>query len=156
VWSWKALIGVAVWGASFVATRIALQSFTAFGLVGVRLVMGSAVLLGAGLALGRGVLPPPGRDRNTAILLGIVCSGIGYLLWYAALKELGAAVVGSYLYLEPFVTVGVSAAILGEPIGPAVVGGGVLVLIGVWAVAHGARRAAARLPELPHPEALAE
>lgn len=89
-----------------------------------------------------GVLHAP--LTTTAVLatafLGIVCSGLGYLLWYAALSDCGAAVVGSYLYLEPFVTVAVSSAILGEPVGPAVGGGGMLVLAGVYAVARGTRR----------------
>lgn len=288
MWSGKALLGVAIWGSSFVATRLALESFTVFGLVGVRLLLGAAVLLAAGAATGRTLLPQ-GRDRRLALLLGVVlavhtlvqalglqytsaistgwiigfapvpitlggwiflrqrltgpgwlgvavatggvaliisattpgfaqartgdllqllscgtwalytlagaaavaragafrmtlpatgsaavimallvpatgllhapltpstaaaaaflgliCSGFGYLLWNAALRECGAAVVGSYLYLEPFVTVAVSFAVLGEPVGPAVAGGGLLVLLGVYAVARGSRR-----PPLP-------
>lgn len=295
MWSGKALLGVTIWGASFVATRLALESFTAFGLVGVRLLLGAAVLLAAGVATGRRLLPPEGdrrlalllglvlglhtllqalgleytsaistgwiigfapvpialggwiflRQRLTgagwlgvavatggviliisaatpgfeqartgdllqlascgtwalytlagagavaragafrmtlpatgtaallmtlsfpvtgilhapltspaivaALFLGLVCSGLGYLLWYAALKECGAAVAGSYLYLEPFVTVAVSFVFLGEPVGPAVIGGGVLVLLGVYAVARGAGRrpAPAGEPGLP-------
>lgn len=282
MWSGKALLGVVVWGSSFVATRIALEAFTPFGLVGIRLAMGAAILIAAGLVSGRRLIPR-GRDRWIALalglvlglhtlvqalglqftsamnagwiigfapvpialggwiflrqrlsaagwagvavatagilliitattpgfarartgdllqlvscltwalytlagagavrrngalcmtapatacaalcmllmvpaagvvrgpvtagalaataFLGIVCSGAGYLLWNAALKDHGAAVVGSYLYLEPFVTVAVSAAILGEPISAAVVAGGLLVLSGVYAVARGA------------------
>lgn len=42
--SGKGLSAVAVWGASFVATRIALESFHPFGLVAIRLWMGAALL----------------------------------------------------------------------------------------------------------------
>jgi drug/metabolite transporter (DMT)-like permease len=82
---------------------------------------------------------PTGRSLAAVAFLGVVCGGIGYYLWYSALREHGAARIGSYLYLEPFVTVVTSAALLDEPITAPVVGGGVLVLIGVWAVARGTR-----------------
>ena len=72
-----------------------------------------------------------------ALFLSLVCSGVGYYLWYKALDEHGAARVGSYLYLEPFVTVVVAAALIGEPIRFPVIGGGLLVLAGVWRVARG-------------------
>jgi drug/metabolite transporter (DMT)-like permease len=284
IWSGKALFVVAAWGASFVATRIALGSFTPFGLVGIRLLAGTLFLVAAGIAMGRTLLPSgkdllvalflglvlgghtliqalglqhtsaistgwiigftpipialggwlflrermaaagwmgvavaaagvvlivaattPGFARAragdalqilstltwtlytlvgigavarsgalritlpatacgavilaatfpwtgvlhrpltpgavaAAAFLGIVCSGLGYLLWYSALREHGAARVGSYLYLEPFFTMGAAAALLGEPVGAAVVAGGILVLAGVWAVARGSRR----------------
>jgi len=65
---------------------------------------------------------------------------VGYFLWYKALDEHGAARVGSYLYLEPFVTVGVAAALIGEPVRLPVVAGGILVLLGVWRVARGTIR----------------
>ncbi len=286
LWSGKALFAVFVWGASFVATRIALESFTPVGLVAVRMVLGAAVLVAAGIVTRRSILPAasdlpvalllgallgghsliqaiglrytsainagwiigfspvpialggwlllkqrlgaaawagfvvatagvvliiatttPGFveartgdvlqvfscftwalytlagagavARNGALrvtvpaiaggaitlaaavpwsgvlhhpltassatavsFLGILCTGAGFLLWYSVLREHGAARAGSYLYLEPFVTLAVSAALLGEPISASVVAGGVLVLAGVWAVARGSVRPA--------------
>lgn len=83
----------------------------------------------------------PGPAAIGALLfLGVVCGGVGYYLWYKALDEHGAARVGSYLYLEPFVTVGVAAALIGEPVRLPVVAGGLLVLLGVWRVARGTVR----------------
>ena len=36
--------------------------------------------------------------------LGIFCSGIGYVLWAQALKDIEASKVGAFLYIEPFFT----------------------------------------------------
>jgi len=43
--SWLGLFAVAVWGASFVATRVALTTVRPFGLVAIRLALGAALLL---------------------------------------------------------------------------------------------------------------
>jgi drug/metabolite transporter (DMT)-like permease len=86
---------------------------------------------------------PTLRTVSAAAFLGLICSGLGYYLWYKALDEHGAARVGSYLYLEPFVTVIVAWLLLSEPITIPVVGGGLLVLAGVWAVARGSSPARA-------------
>lgn len=36
---------------------------------------------------------------------GIFCSGAAYVLWAEALKEMPSSKVGTFLYIEPFVTV---------------------------------------------------
>ena len=68
------------------------------------------------------------------LFLGILCSGVAYVFWYDALKRLPAAKVGALIYVEPLVAVGVARAVLGEPILPAVLAGGGLILLGVWLV----------------------
>ncbi|MEW6743181.1 MAG: hypothetical protein AB1486_10525 [Planctomycetota bacterium] len=44
-WSGKALLAVVAWGASFVATRLALESFAPLELVTARIAAGSLVLV---------------------------------------------------------------------------------------------------------------
>src|SRR3989304_7695761 len=66
--------------------------------------------------------------------LGIFCSGLAYIFWYDALKALPAAQAGTFLYLEPFVTVIVAALILGEPLLGVSLLGGAAILLGVWIV----------------------
>lgn len=68
------------------------------------------------------------------LFLGIACSGLAYIGWYGALQVLPASQAGAFIYLEPLVTVIVSAAILSEPVGVASVLGGVTILAGVWLV----------------------
>ena len=68
------------------------------------------------------------------LFLGICCSGLGYLFWYRALERMEASRVGALLYLEPLVTLAAGALLLGEPIRPATVAGGLLLLAGVGMV----------------------
>jgi drug/metabolite transporter (DMT)-like permease len=68
------------------------------------------------------------------LFLGVGCSGLGYLFWYAALERLEPSQVAAFLYLEPLVTFVAAMALLGEPVGWTTVVGGLLVLAGVAAV----------------------
>lgn len=66
--------------------------------------------------------------------LGIGCSGLGYLFWYAALERIDASQVAAFLYIEPVVTLVAAVVWLGEAVAVSTVVGGVLVLIGVLTV----------------------
>ena len=74
-------------------------------------------------------------DGWIAILfLGILCSGIAYIFWYDALKDLPVAQTGAFLYLEPIITVIVASIVLSEALLLASAIGGIIILIGVWLV----------------------
>ena len=66
--------------------------------------------------------------------LGVFCSGLAYIFWYDGLQALPVAQAGAFVYLEPFVTVLVAAAVLAEPLLWASLLGGGLILAGVWLV----------------------
>ena len=74
------------------------------------------------------------RGWSGVVFLGVGCSGLGYLLWYGALARIETTEVAALLYLEPLVTLVAAAWLLGEPVGPATVAGGLLVLAGVFLV----------------------
>jgi drug/metabolite transporter (DMT)-like permease len=59
---------------------------------------------------------------------------VAYIFWYDALKVLPVAQVGTYLYIEPVVTVIISFLLLNEKITLTGVLGGVVILLGVWLV----------------------
>jgi drug/metabolite transporter (DMT)-like permease len=48
--------------------------------------------------------------------LGILCSGVAYVLWAQALTELDSARAGAFLYFEPFVTAYTAWLVLNESI----------------------------------------
>ena len=75
--------------------------------------------------------------------LGIGCSGLGYLFWYAALEKLETSRVAAFLYLEPLVTLAAAVVLLGEPVHGTTVVGGLIVLAGVFLV-QGVRPALTR------------
>jgi drug/metabolite transporter (DMT)-like permease len=66
------------------------------------------------------------------IFLGIFCSGLAYLFWYAALEKKDSSIVGVYLYLEPFVTLIGAYFFLDEEIQWITLIGGVMILLGVY------------------------
>lgn len=66
--------------------------------------------------------------------LGIFCSGLAYIAWYDALQALTTASTGAFLYIEPLIAMIVAFFVLGEAITPASLGGGGIILLGVWLV----------------------
>ena len=75
----------------------------------------------------------------SVVFLGVGCSGLGYLFWYGALERLEASRVAAFLYLEPLVTVGAAALILGERASWLTLLGGTVVLAGVLLVERAPR-----------------
>ncbi len=71
---------------------------------------------------------------GAVVFLGIGCSGLGYLFWYAALERIEASQVAAFLHLEPLVTLAAAVSLLGEPVAVSTVLGGTLVLTGVFTV----------------------
>jgi drug/metabolite transporter (DMT)-like permease len=68
------------------------------------------------------------------LFLGILCSGLAYIFWYDALQALPVAQAGSFVYLEPFITLVIAAILLGEVVTVASLVGGGVILLGVWMV----------------------
>jgi len=66
------------------------------------------------------------------LFLGIFCSGLAYLFWYAALEKRDSGVVGMYLYLEPLATLIGAYLLLGEEIRWITLLGGGMTLLGVY------------------------
>jgi drug/metabolite transporter (DMT)-like permease len=66
--------------------------------------------------------------------LGVGCSGLGYLFWYAALERIDASQVAAFLYIEPLITLVAAVLLLGESVAISTLVGGILVLLGVLTV----------------------
>lgn len=70
----------------------------------------------------------------SSLFLGLLCSGVSYVIWAYSLREMESAKVGAYLYLEPFVTVLTAWIFLKEEITLLMVLSGLLIIIGVYLV----------------------
>jgi drug/metabolite transporter (DMT)-like permease len=70
------------------------------------------------------------------IYLGVLCTLVGYVLWFKALTGLSASATGASLYFEPLVTVVFAYIILGQGLGWIAALGGVLVAIGVLSISR--------------------
>jgi drug/metabolite transporter (DMT)-like permease len=131
------LLSAPNWAIFTILSRRGLKTYSA-GLM-MFYVMAFGWLFSSGLFLaGHGwtSIPLLKLDGWLAVLfLGIFCSGIAYIFWYDALKVLPVAQVGTFLYIEPVVTVIVSAFLLTtDRITVASLLGGAIILLGVWLV----------------------
>jgi drug/metabolite transporter (DMT)-like permease len=68
------------------------------------------------------------------LFLGIFCSGVAYVIWAQALRDMESAKVGAFLYFEPLVTVIVAWIYLNEEITLLMILSGVLITAGVFIV----------------------
>jgi drug/metabolite transporter (DMT)-like permease len=68
--------------------------------------------------------------------LGLGCSGVAFTLYVVALERLEASQAAAFIYIEPLVAQLVSLVVLGEPLTPAVLAGGVAILAGVYLVSR--------------------
>ena len=64
--------------------------------------------------------------------LGLVCSVLSFLVWNQAIKKLGTITTSNYLYIQPIVTLVISAIVLGEVITVIGYTGCGLILAGVY------------------------
>ena len=65
------------------------------------------------------------------LFLGILGSGICYVLWSKAVLRLGVVKTNNYIYVNPFVTLLTGAVFLSEPITPMGIFGALLIISGV-------------------------
>ena len=66
--------------------------------------------------------------------LAVTCSVLGYYIWFYTLKRVDAAIVSSFLFAEPLVTVTFAVAFVGETLNPFTIAGGLLIFAGVYLV----------------------
>jgi drug/metabolite transporter (DMT)-like permease len=63
------------------------------------------------------------------LILGILGSGLAYIAWFDALREIPASRLSAFIYIEPLVTVIVAAIAIRETITAAsLIGGGIIIL----------------------------
>ena len=65
------------------------------------------------------------------LFLGLVGSGLCYVLWNKAFRLLGGVATNNFIYLTPFITIVTARLFLDEPISPLALLGAVLITIGV-------------------------
>lgn len=126
-----ALAGAACMGGYLLAARAAQQQLDFLGFVARSYGTAAVVLSLAVLASGT---PASGFDAQTwaaLAALALVAQLIGHGGTNWSLRHLGPAFVSVVLVAEPVLASVLAWAILGEPVTPAVVAGGVLVLAGI-------------------------
>ena len=121
-----------VWGRGFVGRHPA-------PLVTLHLLAIAAACFAPGFVADRGWAAIAGLTPTgwaCLLYLGLACSGLAFLLYYAALAHLEASQAAAFIYVEPLIAQAIGVAWLGEPLSSSVVAGGVAILVGVWLVSR--------------------
>lgn len=134
------------WAAYTVLSRPLLRRISALRLTAVTLIPGlPAILVPAIPGLLRldwaAVSPRAWAALAFSAIFAVVVS---YVIWYASVQAVGSARTATFSYLIPVVALIAARVMLGEPLGSVQVGGGAVVLLGVWiaqreGVVHGKR-----------------
>jgi drug/metabolite transporter (DMT)-like permease len=75
--------------------------------------------------------PIPSGSWTSAVLLGVLCTGAAFVLYYRLIARIGAARASTVTYLIPLFGVIWAWLILGEPLTPSMALAGALILSGV-------------------------
>jgi drug/metabolite transporter (DMT)-like permease len=84
--------------------------------------------------------PPTSADWDSlsaVLALGVLGTGLAFLIFYVLINELGASRASIVAYLAPAFSVGYGVALLGESITAGTIAGLLLILVGSWLGANG-------------------
>jgi drug/metabolite transporter (DMT)-like permease len=129
----KAAFAVTVWGASFVATKIALRELSPVALVWARFAMG-IVVLGLFVGVRRQFRPVAGSDLGTFLLLGFLGITLHQWLQSNALVTSQATTTGWIIATTPLFTALLGWIFLRERLGRAGLAGILIAAFGVLLV----------------------
>jgi drug/metabolite transporter (DMT)-like permease len=127
-------VGYAI-GPMIVARR--LSGVPALGVVAASLALTAVVYAPLGLLQ----LPsavPQGRVLLAVAVLGVLCTALAFLLFFALIAEVGPLRAQAITYVNPAVALALGVALLGEPFTVGAVVGFVLILVGLF-LANGRR-----------------
>jgi drug/metabolite transporter (DMT)-like permease len=108
-----------------------LSTVPGLGVVAVSLVLPAIAYAPLGIAHLPSAVPPP--QALLAIgLLGVVCTALAFLLFFALIAEVGPVRATVITYVNPAVALALGVALLGEPFTLGAVAGFALILVGLF------------------------
>ena len=82
---------------------------------------------------------PTVRSTVSLIALGILCTAVAFLGFFALIREVGPVRAPLFTYVNPIVAVLLGVIVLGEALSPGLLVGFPLVILGCWLAATGGR-----------------
>lgn len=133
-----------MWGGTWIAGRVVAQELTApLAVPAIRFLLAGLALAGFALA-SEGRIPRPETGSEWGIVTGLAIGGTALAFtWFAdGVRRIGAAKASVFVNLVPVFAVLQAAVLLDERLGMAVLGGGLLVIAGVWLTTQFSERTA--------------
>ncbi len=127
------LVAVMAWAAAMVAGKPLASRYGAFRVMGTALGYGSLVYMPFGMIM---AVRYDYQNINyqgwlSIVYMAVVVSIFGYVIWYWVLKYLEASQVAVLQNIQPVAATAMAAVMLGEPITPNLIVGGIIVIGGV-------------------------
>jgi drug/metabolite transporter (DMT)-like permease len=134
VGDWMVLVSAHTWALYTIAIRDLARERHPLAVTFTILVPPTVLLVGIILVFHdwRRLLDLPVEAVVALLFLGIPGTALAQWFWQEGVAELGATKAGVFLYIEPLATTALAVPYLGEPFGPFILIGGLLVLGGVW------------------------
>ena len=123
------------------------------GVVAMSVLLPAIVYAPLGLSHLPAAIPPP-QVLLAIGLLGVVCTALAFLLFFALISEVGPVRATIITYVNPAVALALGVALLGEPLTLGAVAGFALILAGLFLATR--RKRTARPTREPADEALVE
>lgn len=82
---------------------------------------------------------PTVRSTVSLVALGILCTAVAFLGFFALIREVGPVRAPLFTYVNPIVAVLLGVVVLGEALSPGLLVGFPLVIVGCWLAATGGR-----------------
>jgi drug/metabolite transporter (DMT)-like permease len=124
--------------------RPSIATLPILGVVTLECITATIVLLP--LALTRLPNKLPGMGVIASLLvLGLICTALAYLIFYALVAEVGAGRAAVITYVNPAISVLLGVTLLAEPLNAAIIAGFLLILLGSWLSTGGALPPVSRL-----------
>jgi drug/metabolite transporter (DMT)-like permease len=111
------------------------------GVVAISVVLPAFVYAPLGLSHLPAAIPPP-QVLLAIGLLGVVCTALAFLLFFALIAEVGPVRATVITYVNPAVALALGVALLGEPLTIGAVGGFALILAGLFLATRRAKQPA--------------
>jgi drug/metabolite transporter (DMT)-like permease len=92
----------------------------------------SALILAAPAFASAPASMPSDQTIVSVLVLGLACSALAFLLFFALIGEVGPGKATVITYVNPVVAVALGVTLLGESLGPTAVAGLLLILAGSW------------------------
>jgi drug/metabolite transporter (DMT)-like permease len=144
-------VGLVVLGYAIGAMLIArMRDVPSLAVITGSLAMAAIVYLPFGIAQRPAVLPSAQAIGSVAVL-GVVCTALAFLVFFALIREVGANRATVITYVNPAVAVALGVAVLGEPFTATIAAGFVLIALGSFVGTRrprSARLAAEASPDL--------
>lgn len=111
--------------------RPAISALPSLGVVSVMCLTATIVLLPLAALQLPNKLPDP-QVITSLLVLGLICTAVAYLIFFALIAEVGASRGTVITYVNPAVSVFLGVFLLGEPLNAAIIIGFLLILLGSW------------------------